>query len=493
MNKFKQYLILLLQSQLNCKKVNYASNSYFKTLNYKDCEADFLLTLDDISKLLVCEIYPKFLLKERDSICFHLTLGKVIDFEFKNDKEKIKNLLSLNENFKLWGAVAFEDNLSESINERRFFLPFIEIKLEKIYGKELSFKPQEIIINSYEMPDDKTSQEVLEIKVKRDIKDFLIFLNDITTKEIHFDKNEDSWSNFKSKETIPSKEKWKQEIEDFKTLNERDHDFKKIVLAKRICFENTSNNFYYHQQIIYEILKDHFSHNSLEKSYIIFWNLNKDLSFVSISPERLFLLKNKTIYTEAIAGTITSERVLASAKTAFIGNIKFSRKDIEEHNLVILRLEEVLDKILGKNRWKRVKYLENLCLNNLQHLYTTFAGNLSEEQSENSLIIINELLYEMHPTPAVCGYPKDKALEFILKKTLFQRDLYASAIGYLSSSSAEFVVGIRSALLEKDQIYMYAGAGIVKDSNVDSEWDELDLKISSIKQFVFRRVLIDHS
>jgi isochorismate synthase / 2-succinyl-5-enolpyruvyl-6-hydroxy-3-cyclohexene-1-carboxylate synthase / 2-succinyl-6-hydroxy-2,4-cyclohexadiene-1-carboxylate synthase / o-succinylbenzoate synthase len=97
----------------------------------------------------------------------------------------------------------------------------------------------------------------------------------------------------------------------------------------------------------------------------------------------------------------------------------------------------------------------------------------------------------LHPTPAVCGRPQASALSFLQKHEPFDRGFYAGPFGILSASSAEFVVGIRSALVLEPsgnpptrEMYLYAGVGIVPGSDIDSEWTELDLKVSQ-----FRRIL----
>ena len=100
----------------------------------------------------------------------------------------------------------------------------------------------------------------------------------------------------------------------------------------------------------------------------------------------------------------------------------------------------------------------------------------------------------LHPTPAVCGRPQADAYEFLQRHEPFDRGFYAGPFGVLSSSSAEFVVGIRSALVTPPEatpaaaptrrVYLYAGVGVVHGSDADAEWRELNLKIGQ-----FRRVL----
>jgi menaquinone-specific isochorismate synthase len=87
----------------------------------------------------------------------------------------------------------------------------------------------------------------------------------------------------------------------------------------------------------------------------------------------------------------------------------------------------------------------------------------------------------MHPTPAVCGEPKDIALKIIRENENFDRGLFSGVLGWFNKSgSGEFIVGIRSAHLKDSILTVFAGCGIVKDSDAKKEFEETDLKFKSI-------------
>lgn len=112
----------------------------------------------------------------------------------------------------------------------------------------------------------------------------------------------------------------------------------------------------------------------------------------------------------------------------------------------------------------------------------------------------------LHPTPAVCGQPQGDALRAIREREPFDRGFYAGPFGWLSGSCAEFVVGIRSALVKSGHtprappraasaapvlapalkqahdVFVYAGVGLVRGSSAASEWDELDLKVRQLRR-----------
>lgn len=126
-----------------------------------------------------------------------------------------------------------------------------------------------------------------------------------------------------------------------------------------------------------------------------------------------------------------------------------------------------------------------LKLRAVQHVYGRVSGRLPRTGNDA------DLLRALHPTPAVCGCPQPEALAFIHAHEAFDRGFYCGPFGYLTGDSAEFVVGIRSALVrpapdapgEHDAL-LYSGVGIVPGSEAASEWQELDLKVS-----LFRRAL----
>lgn len=104
----------------------------------------------------------------------------------------------------------------------------------------------------------------------------------------------------------------------------------------------------------------------------------------------------------------------------------------------------------------------------------------------------------LHPTPAVCGCPRKKATEFIRDHEPFDRGFYAGPFGWISGQGAEFVVAIRSALIQQhnlinqldsmrlicQRVSLYSGVGVVQKSSSTSEWNELDLKIKQFQYFL---------
>ncbi len=84
----------------------------------------------------------------------------------------------------------------------------------------------------------------------------------------------------------------------------------------------------------------------------------------------------------------------------------------------------------------------------------------------------------LHPTPAVGGFPREEAVRLIREHEGLDRGWYAGPVGWVDGrGEGEFVVGIRSALVQGNMATLYAGCGIVRDSDPESEYRESVLKL----------------
>lgn len=94
---------------------------------------------------------------------------------------------------------------------------------------------------------------------------------------------------------------------------------------------------------------------------------------------------------------------------------------------------------------------------------------------------IFEFVEALHPTPALGGVPTLKSMDIIREEEQMDRGYYAGPIGWIDTEgNGEFAVAIRSALLVEDQAYLYAGGGIVADSEVETEYDETWIKFRPV-------------
>ncbi len=204
------------------------------------------------------------------------------------------------------------------------------------------------------------------------------------------------------------------------------------------------------------------------------WKRNKENMIFGASPEKLFSYEQKVLKLEAIAGT---ERIGSDMNT-FIR----SDKNLREHNFVINYLIENL-KFLDIRNYKKEK-LKIKEFGNIAHLFTLLRAEVDE-------LCPFTLLEKLHPSPAVCGFPKEKALECIDSFENFERGNYASPFGWVDvEGNADFRVALRGARIIKSDIEFIAGSGLVKGSICEKEIDEIKLKLASLVNQIFDNNLI---
>ncbi|WP_445664840.1 isochorismate synthase [Fodinibius sp. AD559] len=255
-------------------------------------------------------------------------------------------------------------------------------------------------------------------------------------------------------------QKWSDSVNEAKDLISK-NAFEKIVLARSIKVPRSTE--ISPTQVV----------NNLRKQYTNCYNflIHKPSgnTFLGSTPERLISARNKLLLTEALAGSIA--RGNTATEDAFLEKqLSGNGKDQDEHNFVVQDIEERLEpfvKELNRNNTPEIKKLSNV-----QHLYTPIRAQLNEESN------ILEVLGQLHPTPAVGGYPWQKAAPYIKDLEHFNRGRYAGPIGWINSKgNMEFAVAIRSALCTKNHAHLFAGCGIVKDSDPATEWEETNLKL----------------
>lgn len=191
-------------------------------------------------------------------------------------------------------------------------------------------------------------------------------------------------------------------------------------------------------------------------------------AFLGATPERLVRRERSYVFTEAVAGTrpaVDDETDDAELLAALMA----SDKEQREHLCVRWAIEEILrpfcDELVVD------AHATEMRLSQGRHLVSRFNGVL------NDGVDTWQLVRHLHPTPAVGGYPAPAAIRAIRRMESFDRGWYAGPIGWVGPEEAEFAVALRCALVTGDQMHIYSGAGIVKGSEPQSEWDEIEHKI----------------
>ncbi|RLQ98300.1 isochorismate synthase [Falsibacillus albus] len=190
--------------------------------------------------------------------------------------------------------------------------------------------------------------------------------------------------------------------------------------------------------------------------------------FIGASPERLIQKTNNTVFSTCLAGSIA--RGKETREDELLGKeLLNDRKNLHEHQLVVKMIVEVL-----KKHCIDIQIPENpalLKLRDIQHLYTPVTGTVDGNLS------ITKLVEALHPTPALGGVPRQRAMHIIREKEQMDRGMYASPIGWMDyRDNGEFAVAIRSGLIKQDEAVLYAGCGVVADSDPQSEYIETKIK-----------------
>ncbi len=193
--------------------------------------------------------------------------------------------------------------------------------------------------------------------------------------------------------------------------------------------------------------------------------------FLGATPERLVRLCEGEVRTIALAGTFPRGRT--EEEDARLGReLMESAKNRHEHAVVVqmLRsaLSEVCNHVLVDDEPRLLK------LPNVQHLYTPVLGRLADQGPASVL----RLLKALHPTPALGGFPRQSALKWLHENEGLERGWYAAPVGWVDSrGEGEFVVAIRSALVDGANARLFAGCGIMGDSDPEAEYTESCLKL----------------
>jgi menaquinone-specific isochorismate synthase len=191
-------------------------------------------------------------------------------------------------------------------------------------------------------------------------------------------------------------------------------------------------------------------------------------AFYGATPELLVQTSRSQIRTMALAGSM-QRGADPSEDAAMVHQLFNSEKDRHEHALVLNSIRRRLEPFNA--RLEIPEQPEIYTLSYIHHLLTPIKGHLRHSTG------VLPLVEALHPTPALGGSPRDLALEFIHHAESVPRGWYAGPIGWINSNmDGEFGVGIRSAVAQDRRVWLYAGAGIVADSDPQKEWLETALK-----------------
>lgn len=240
----------------------------------------------------------------------------------------------------------------------------------------------------------------------------------------------------------------------------QENEFDKIVIARTIELESRHD--------ITPTLLSYSLRQTYPECYNFIIQVDKNTSFIGATPERLASFESGVFKTEGLAGS-TSRGKSASEDAALAQSLMQSEKDLEEHQFVVRAIDDSLAPYSYRVEHPNQPLIKKL--NNVQHLFTPISASIKDG------VQIHELLSQLHPTPAVGGYPKERAIPYIQEIEQIERGWYSAPVGWFNlNGCGEFAVAIRSALIHKNKAHLFAGCGIVENSDPESEWRETLMK-----------------
>lgn len=290
--------------------------------------------------------------------------------------------------------------------------------------------------------------------IKKQLNNYITLINQTSTeKESVFDS-----SVYKSKD----KNNWKALTQEAITRIQKG-DFEKIVTSH--CQSHQIEEGISIAQLI-ENLKTHYP-----SCTIVSYQANNKI-IVAASPERLFSLNNQHIESDAIGGTIKKpdkDKVLFNFKP----DLEISKKLLIEHRFISHDIYQRLDPLCNTLKMPVSPLL--MMLHNMYHLETSIEGTLKPQHD------FFNLLETLHPTPAVAGFPSTQAKHWLIENETYNRGWYSGAFGLVDSHfNGEISVMLRCALINDNKIDLFAGAGLVAESDPEIEWQEVEIKMHTI-------------
>lgn len=211
------------------------------------------------------------------------------------------------------------------------------------------------------------------------------------------------------------------------------------------------------------------------------WYHPKIGMWMGASPERLVKANSKQFCTTALAGT---QPFLTNKRT-----VVWLEKEQKEQQFVTDSILECIKPFISE---VVVSSPYTAQAGNLLHIKTDVEGTLKRAAS------LQDIVVALHPTPAVCGLPKDTAKTFILQYEGYDRSYYTGYMGelnikgdYENKPKSHFFVNLRCMQIKRVEnspqanVYLYVGCGVTKESEPEKEWEESVNKSLTMKRVLF--------
>ncbi|QGY44691.1 hypothetical protein GM418_13750 [Maribellus comscasis] len=198
----------------------------------------------------------------------------------------------------------------------------------------------------------------------------------------------------------------------------------------------------------------------------------RDQIWMGATPEPFAFFENNIFHTSSVAGTKEDKK-----KYQLLEN--WGSKEKQEQQYV----SDYIDSVLNENHWENIEhngpYVKKA--GNLLHLRTDFTS-VAGAMNGN----LGYLIYNLHPTPAICGFPKDKALEIIQSIEKHNREYYSGFLGPVGMENpVSLFVNLRCMKIVGSQIVLYSGGGLTIDSHPVDEWYETEIKAGTLLSVIY--------
>lgn len=233
--------------------------------------------------------------------------------------------------------------------------------------------------------------------------------------------------------------------------------FKKLIFSRIKKIDTTPGDLFK----LFEVLK-----STYPTAFVYLVNIAGEGCWIGASPEILYT-QNDLAHTMALAGTQVDLGLP-------LEQVRWGKKEVEEQAIVERYFQRILQNNgieFNKSKRKTVK------AGNILHLLTSFSFNPKGQ--------VYELVSDLHPSPAVCGMPKQSAKEFIIKHEPHHRDYYCGFLGPVNlHQQTNLFVNLRCMQVMKDHFALYVGGGILPDSDPEKEWEETEMKARTLSNVI---------
>jgi isochorismate synthase len=245
---------------------------------------------------------------------------------------------------------------------------------------------------------------------------------------------------------------------------------KKVVISRKERIELVDFNIL---EVYKKLLQNY------KNAFVYVWFHPKVGLWLGATPETLLQIENSAFKTMSLAGTQVHHGDPES-NSVQVENVVWKRKELEEQQLVTDFIKDQVKDITMNLKTDKTKTVK---AGNLLHLKTKVTGVLAGKST------LKELIRALHPTPAVCGLPRNNARKFIIENEDYTRSFYTGFLGEihfdsmnLSSKNSSLFVNLRCMEIQDKNAFVYVGGGITKDSDATKEWEETVSKSKTMKK-----------